>query len=75
MIQVDIDGLIRELRERLACVEETLAMVETNTRASANPRERNNRGRKSMGTEERAAVSARIKRYWAGRRSAPAPPL
>jgi hypothetical protein len=32
---------------------------------------RSRRGRKSMGAKERQEVSARMKRYWAGRRQAP----
>jgi hypothetical protein len=31
------------------------------------------RGRKSMGAEERLEVSARMKKYWAGRRNAKRP--
>jgi len=34
------------------------------------PAKRSERGRKSMGHEERLAVSERMKRYWAARRHA-----
>lgn len=56
-----IEKTIEHLRFRLAQVEAALAILESR---SAALHERSNRGRKSMGAEERIAVSERMKRYW-----------
>jgi hypothetical protein len=56
---------IKQLKRRLAEVEATLAMLEGKLLQSK-PK-RSTRGRKSMGAEERIAVSARMKRYWSSR--------
>jgi hypothetical protein len=51
---------IEALRAQLQDIEEVLPVLERLQRVS----HRGRRGRRSMGAAERAAVSARIKRYW-----------
>jgi hypothetical protein len=57
-----VKDTIKQLKQRLAQVEATLAVLEDELLQSR--RKRSTRGRKSMGAEERLEVSARIKRYW-----------
>lgn len=68
---VDVENLVRQLRERLIFVEEALTRLEQladSTKAKTATSRR--RGRKSMGADERSVVSERMRRYWAGRRAA-----
>jgi len=60
-----IEKTIQQLKSRLAEVEATLAILERKLLQSEP--QRSTRGRKSMGTEERLEVSARMKRYWSAR--------
>jgi hypothetical protein len=67
---MDIDKLIRELNseiDKLIHVVGYLEELRCTSGTSATP---SRRGRKSMGTEERQEVSARMKKYWANRRRA-----
>jgi hypothetical protein len=65
------DDLIKKtldhLRWRLAQIEEALAFLERRQALPTTPA-RSKRGRKSMGAEERLAVSERFKRYWENER-------
>ena len=65
---MDIDVLLADLRKELERVGVTILALEE-MRAGGLAKPRGKRGRKSMGAEERMAVSARIKRYWGIRRS------
>lgn len=77
---MDLNHTIRMLREEVAKIDAAIANLEildreivslepgNPTRAGLPTGKR--RGRKSMGPEERAEVSARMKRYWAKRRRA-----
>ena len=62
---MDLITLIHELRMGKARCEEAIALLEQLQRGPRTPR----RGRKNMGTDERQAVSTRMKNYWAGRRA------
>ena len=57
---LDISQALSDLREQLANVEQAIAALEKMSGAKV----KDKRGRKSMGPEERARVSARIKKYW-----------
>jgi hypothetical protein len=67
---MDYRRIIRELRDEQARLDSAIAQLEALAgSADGNwiaPRSR--RGRKSMGAAERREVSARMKKYWAGRR-------
>lgn len=71
---MDVVRAIRELREELAQVEAMIAVLEQKLklRGGADPPP-GRRGRKKMSREERAAVSERMRKYWAQRKSAPPP--
>ena len=69
---MDLNETLRELRaqrDKLAAVIEQLESI-NGSGSPAGDRVRSRRGRKYMDAEERREVSARMKRYWAGRRKA-----
>lgn len=57
---------ILALRREVAQIDTVIAALER--LATTEFPGRSNRGRKSMGAEERKEVSARMKRYWASRK-------
>jgi len=73
---MDLQKVLRELYEEKKRLEDVIASLEAlqsgadargpESDGSADSARR--RGRKSMGPEERAKVSQRMKRYWAGKR-------
>lgn len=73
---MDLQRVLRELYEEKKRLEEVIASLEAlQSGAAARGLESEaigdsarRRGRKSMGPEERAKVSQRMKRYWAGKR-------
>ncbi len=62
---LDLNRTLRDLRWELEKINRAIAMLED---IPANPLRTGRRGRKSMGQEERAEVSERMKTYWANRR-------
>jgi hypothetical protein len=71
----DFDKAIQDLcsqRERLKQIVKTLEGLQRawGGEIPAVPKRDSRRGRKFMGIAERQEVSTRMKRYWAGRRSA-----
>ena len=66
---VDFVAVLNDLRERKRRLEETILVLEQ-IQAREPVVSHSGRGRKSMGEEERRAVSQRIKSYWAARRAA-----
>lgn len=62
--------MIRELEARRDRVSASIATLEKLQAEYSNQPAKSRRGRKSMSPEERREVSARMKRYWAGRRKA-----
>lgn len=62
---MDFDALLRALRAERSRIDRVIAHLEELEESS--PPTRSRRGRKSMGPEERQAVSERMKRYWAAR--------
>jgi len=68
---VDIGKALRDLRQEVESINATIASLEKYIEGTpGTPAKRSERGRKSMGHEERLAVSERMKRYWAARRHA-----
>ena len=61
---LNIDQMLSDCRWELSRIDEAIRRLEEVSQA---PRIR--RGRKSMGNAERQDVSARMKKYWAGRRN------
>ena len=57
---MNLDDTLAALRQELERVTAAIAAIEG---AAANPAARGKRGRKSMGLEERLAVSERMRRY------------
>jgi hypothetical protein len=70
---MDLSKTIAELHEEKEKLERVIASLEELASAMADRRQhplRTNRaGRKFMGAEEREQVSARMKQYWAQRRT------
>jgi len=64
---LNLDEILQALRLELERVNQVIATMEA---VSLNPTPKRRRGRKSMGHEERVAVSHRMKRYWANKRRA-----
>ena len=67
---MDLQQAIRELYDEKERIDGVIASLEQYLKRSgavAIPKRR--RGRKSMGPEERQEVSARMRNYWAARRS------
>lgn len=69
---MDLYQAIQELYEEKRRLDQAIAVLEAQggIHAVSQPARR---GRKSMNDEERREVSARMKRYWEGRRKPPAP--
>ena len=67
---MDIDDTLRDLRRELELICTSIAAMERLSLELSGQvtAKRPTRGRKSMGHEERVAVSKRMKAYWAGRR-------
>ncbi|HTP89521.1 MAG TPA: hypothetical protein VMJ34_21375 [Bryobacteraceae bacterium] len=63
---MDIYKAIQELIQEKKRLDAVIASLES--RSNGALREKKRRGRKSMSTEERAAVSRRMAAYWAARR-------
>ena len=66
---MDLFRAIRDLRQEQEKLKQLIAALEELQR-SGNLPERSKRGRKSMGEDERKAVSERMKKFWADRRAA-----
>ena len=62
---LNLNDILRDLRWELEKINQAITMLE---HIPANPTPSGRRGRKSMGQEERAEVSNRMKFYWASRR-------
>ena len=67
---MELGDAIQQLQAEKKRIERTIALLEQlhRNQRSSKPVARKRRGRKSMGSEERREVSARMKRYWASRR-------
>jgi hypothetical protein len=63
----EILAMLRSERDRLERAIEALEQLEQQDRQPQLPKSR--AGRKSMGAQERKAISARMKRYWQARRA------
>jgi hypothetical protein len=66
---MDFNKAIRELYEQKKSLDRAIARLESRLAAMSEMRQRSTRGRKSMSTEERLRVSARMTAYWAARRA------
>jgi hypothetical protein len=66
---MDVDKLIAELNAEIEKIKGTIACLEELRGSSSAATNGSRRGRKSMGAQERQQVSARMKRYWASRRT------
>jgi hypothetical protein len=67
---MELGDAIQQLQAEKQRIERAIAMLEQlhRNQGSSKAVARKRRGRKSMGSEERREVSARMKRYWASRR-------
>jgi len=61
---MDYDRTLAELRRELERVD---AAIQALQEVRSNPASRSRRGRRSMGAQERSAVSERMRRYWQAR--------
>lgn len=68
---LDLQKAIRELYEEKERIDGVIASLEQYLRTNVSGVSKRKRGRKSMGPEERQEVSARMRSYWAGRRTEP----
>ena len=66
---MDLPKAIRELYEEKARIDGVIASLEQYLLTNGPGAIKRKRGRKSMNPEERKAVSARMRSYWAGRRT------
>jgi hypothetical protein len=71
---MELARIIRRLRQERDRLNEVLTALrdlklKQEAQAAMPPPKRERRGRKSMGADERAEVSQRMKQYWAGRRA------
>jgi hypothetical protein len=66
---MDVDKLIADLNAEIEKIKGTIACLEELRGSSSAATNGSRRGRKSMGAQERQQVSARMKRYWASRRT------
>ena len=66
---MDLPKAIRELYEEKERIDGVIASLEQYLRTNGTGVVKRKRGRKSMSPEERQAVSARMRSYWAGRRT------
>ena len=64
-INMDLQPTIRRLQLELERVKTVIAQLEELQNRVTKPK--SNRGRKSMGSEERQQVSERMRKYWASR--------
>ena len=64
---MDVYKALRELHKEKERLDAVIASLEAKMRTSVTG---HRRGRRSMGAEERKAVSARMAAYWASRRAA-----
>jgi hypothetical protein len=70
-MSIDLRKVLKDLytqRERLEHVITSLEALQQGSAAELPPQKRTNRGRKSMGADERREVSERMRKYWAARR-------
>jgi hypothetical protein len=65
---MDYGRVLRELYDQRARLDRAIGQLEGLASGSSVDGGPKRRGRKSMGAEERKAVSLRIKAYWAARR-------
>jgi len=68
---IDLKHILKDLysqRERLDHVIASLEALHKGTTAELPGRKKSNRGRKSMGADERLEVSERMRKYWEARR-------
>jgi hypothetical protein len=66
-MRFDIEKALKELRRDLERITRTITIMEG--LSGRPPRSGAQRGRKSMGADERMEVSERMKRYWASQRA------
>ena len=67
---MDLSKALRELYEEKKRLDRVIGALEASQKVLAGKRpKRTRRGRKSMGPEERLAVSRRMSAYWAARRA------
>lgn len=66
---MDLQKAIRELYEEKERIDGVIASLEQYLRLNGPGQPKRRRGRKSMGPEERKEVSARMRSYWASRRT------
>jgi hypothetical protein len=67
---IDLRNVLKDLyteRKRLEHVITALETLQHGSAAGLPPQKKTNRGRKSMGAEERRQVSGRMRKYWAAR--------
>jgi hypothetical protein len=65
---MDISQNLADLRQQVARVNAAILALEDIMGLGGSRPRKSNRGRKSMGHDERVAVSERMKRYWDARR-------
>jgi hypothetical protein len=68
---IDLRHVLKDLysqRERLEHVISSLEALQDGSAGAMPPEKKTNRGRKSMGADERQEVSERMRKYWAARR-------
>ena len=68
---IDLRKVLKDLyiqRERLEHVITSLEALQQDSAVGLPPQKKTNRGRKSMGADERREVSERMRKYWAARR-------
>jgi hypothetical protein len=68
---IDLRDVLKDLytqRELLERVITSLEALQQGLAAGLFPQKKTNRGRKSMGAEERREVSERMRKYWGARR-------
>ena len=68
---IDLRDVLKDLytqRELLERVITSLEAMQQGLAAGLSPQKKTNRGRKSMGAEERREVSERMRKYWGARR-------
>ena len=68
---IDLRKVLKDLytqRERLEHVITSLEALQQDSAVGLPPQKKTNRGRKSMGADERREVSERMRKYWMARR-------
>ena len=65
---MDVEKTLRELYAEKKALDSTIASLERRLEAASRSTGAKKRGRKSMSTTERSAVSERMRKYWASRR-------